>query len=249
MGSRRYNATDLERFLISKKISTLQELKDVLGTDVDMTIVRKLKALSYRSSYSHGGRYYTLDKIAQFDENGLWRYLSVCFSRHGSLLSTLEHFVVGSESGYFARELEALFHVGVRESLLRLVNKRKIAREKVTGCYLYCYLYCSSDASVRKQQILARRVNISDTEDFSDEVKAAIILFVSMLDEQQRRLFAGLEALKFGRGGDLRIAELLGLHPQTVARGRQELTESDVEVERTRKTGAGRKRVGKKRRT
>ena len=241
MGLRRYNATDLERFLISKKISTLQELKDVLGTDVDMTIFRKLKALSYRSSYSHGGRYYTLDKIAQFDENGLWCYLSVCFSRYGSLLSTLEHFVVGSESGYFARELEALFRVGVRESLLRLVNKRKIAREKVTGCYLYC----SSDASVRKQQILARRVNISDTEDFSDEVKAAIILFVSMLDEQQRRLFAGLEALKFGRGGDLRIAELLGLHPQTVARGRRELIERDVEVERTRKTGAGKKRVEK----
>jgi len=245
MGSQRYNITDLERFLIRNKISTLQELKDVLGTDVGITIFRKLKELSYRSSYSHGGRYYTLNKIAQFDENGLWRYLSVCFSQHGNLLSTLEHFVSDSESGFFARELEVSLRVGVRESLLRLVKKKKITREKVAGYYLYC----SSDASVRKRQILARRVKLSDTEDFSDEVKAAIILFVSMLDEQQRRLFAGLEALKIGHGGDLRIAELLGLHPQTVARGRRELIECDVEVESTRKKGAGRKQLEKKRRT
>lgn len=245
MNSQRYNAKDLELFLINKKISTLPELKEAVGTDVDMTIFRKLKELSYLTSYSHGGRYYTLDKITRFDENGLWCYLSVRFSRYGNLLSTLERFVVGSKSGYFASELEALLRVGVKESLLRLVKKRKIDREKVAGQYLYC----SCDASVRKQQIWARRVNISDTGEFSDELKAAVVLFVSMLDEQQRRLFAGLEALKFGRGGDHRIAELFGLHPQTVAKGRRELIDRDVVLERTRKTGAGRKPVEKKRLT
>jgi hypothetical protein len=217
----------------------------VLGTNVDMTVFRKLKQLSYRSSYSHGGRYYTLDKIAEFDDNGLWCYLSVCFSQYGNLLSTLEHLITGSQAGFFANELEALLRVGVKESLLRLVKKEKIAREKVSGFYLYC----ASDASMRRQQLLARRVKISDTEDFSDEVKAAIILFFSILDEQQRRLFAGLESLKLGHGGDVRIADLLGLHPQTVAKGRQELIARDIVVERTRKKGAGRKPVEKKHRT
>lgn len=70
-----------------------------------------------------------------------------------------------------------------------------------------------------------------------------------MLDEQQRRFFAGLEALKLGHGGDLRVAELLGMHPQTVAKGRRELIEHDVLIDRTRKTGAGRKQVKKKHRT
>ena len=69
-----------------------------------------------------------------------------------------------------------------------------------------------------------------------------------MLDEQQRRLFAGLEALKLGHGGDIRIADLLGLHPQTVAKGRRELCEHDVLLDRTRKVGAGRKQVEKKHR-
>lgn len=244
MNYQKYKSNDLEQFLISRKISTLKELKNVLGTDVDMTVFRKLKQLSYRSSYSHGGRYYTLDKIAKFDDYGLWCHLSVCFSKHGSLVSTLEHLIAESETGFFANELESLLAVSVKESLLRLVKKGKITREKVSGIYLYC----AADTATRRQQLLARRVKLSGTEDFSDEVKASIILFVSILDEQQRRLFAGLESLKLGHGGDLRIADMLGLHPQTVAKGRRELVGRDIVVDRTRKKGAGRKPVEKKHR-
>ncbi len=81
-----------------------------------------------------------------------------------------------------------------------------------------------------------------------DELRAAIILFFSMLDEKLRRLYAGLEALKTGRGGDARIAELLGLDITTVARGRRELLDQDVEIERVRRSGAGRQSMEKKRR-
>ena len=74
------------------------------------------------------------------------------------------------------------------------------------------------------------------------------LLFYSLLDEQQRRLYAGLESLKRGRGGDRSLADFLELHPHTVARGRQQLLAQDVEVDRARRTGGGRKRVEKKRR-
>jgi hypothetical protein len=74
-------------------------------------------------------------------------------------------------------------------------------------------------------------------------MKAAIILFYSLLDEQHRRLYAGLESLKLGHGGDTVLAEFLGLDPHTIARGRQRLVDQDVEVGRTRKSGGGRKRL------
>ena len=79
-----------------------------------------------------------------------------------------------------------------------------------------------------------------------DELKAAIILFFSLLDESERRVYAGLESLKLGYGGDRQMAEILGLDVSTVARGRRELLEHDVNVERVR-AGAGRKAVEKKR--
>ena len=79
----------------------------------------------------------------------------------------------------------------------------------------------------------------------SDEVRAAIVLFASVLDEQQRRLYAGLQSLQLG--GDRQIADLLHLDPHTVAKGRRQLMAHDVKVGRVRAVGGGRKRVEKKR--
>ena len=80
-----------------------------------------------------------------------------------------------------------------------------------------------------------------------DELKAAILLFYGLLDEQQRRLFAGLESIKLGRGGDTILATFLNVDPHTVARGRQQLLDHDVAPERIRRAGGGRLPVEKKR--
>ena len=82
----------------------------------------------------------------------------------------------------------------------------------------------------------------------SDELKAAIILFFSLLDEQQRRLYAGLESYKLGHGGDIAISALLGVNAHTASRGRKELFGGDVNHQGIRSEGGGRKRIEKKRR-
>ena len=232
---------DLERILKSEKIVTMEELKNWLGTSVERTVYRKLKLLSYRTSYSHGSGYFTLSEIVEFNEDGLWCRDSVWFSRYGTLLATLEAWVNQSKKGFFSKELNAALHVSVKESLLRLVNSGRIAREKVSGLYLYC----STKSSCRRKQLLARRVEQSAAEP-SDELKAAIVLFFSLLDEKQRRLFVGLESLRHGRGGDSLAADFLGVNIHTVAKGRRQLLERDVEIDRIRALGGGRKSVKKK---
>lgn len=79
-----------------------------------------------------------------------------------------------------------------------------------------------------------------------NELKAALIIFYSTLNEKQRRLYAGFESLKAGRGGDDLIAELLDLNAKTVARGRRELLGEKVNVDTIREKGGGRKRIKKK---
>ena len=241
-------ADQLREFLRVKKIASLPELKQVLGTTVDTTVFRKLKELSYRSSYSHRGRYYTLTEIPQFDSYGLWSFQEVWFSRWGSLVTTVESLVNDALQGYFADELRQILHVEVKDTLLQLVEQRRIARQPVTGLFLYA----AQDAALRRRQVMARQAlseipGSASAEVSSEELKASLVLFASLLDEQQRRLYAGLESLKFGRGGDQKLAELLQLDPQTVARGRKQLLAQQVERERVRKTGGGRKPVEKKR--
>ncbi|MEK7995015.1 MAG: hypothetical protein AAB403_14510, partial [Planctomycetota bacterium] len=143
----------LRDFLHLKRIATLPELKQALGTDVDTTVFRKLKELSYRSSYSHRGRYYTLVEIPQFDPHGLWSFQTVWFSRWGNLVTTLEALVNGAPQGYFANELQQVLHVEVKDALLQLVEQRRIARQQVTGLFLYC----AQDAALRRRQVLARQ--------------------------------------------------------------------------------------------
>jgi hypothetical protein len=82
-----------------------------------------------------------------------------------------------------------------------------------------------------------------------EKLRAAIVLFYSLLDEQQRRLYAGLESIKRGHGGDRQMAEWLGLDVETVARGRRELLADEVQADRVRRAGGGRPRAEKKRPT
>ncbi len=252
MRTESFHADELAKALRRSKIATMPELKKALGTEVDVTVFRKLKQLAYRTSYSHRGSYYTLDETAHFDQNGLWSFQSVWFSRHGTLLDTAQAFVENSSAGRFAEELDHLLHVGTKEPLLKLVQHGRVARESVAGLYLYC----SMNPVLRKRQLLARHVlqaepslasSLAKAEVVSDELKAAIVLFSSLLDEKQRRLYAGLESLKLGHGGDRRIAEFIGMDPHTVAKGRRELLEQDLETDRIRKAGGGRMPLEKKR--
>lgn len=252
MRTESFHADDLAKALRHSKIATMPELKRALGTEVDVTVFRKLKQLAYRTSYSHRGAYYALDETTRFDQNGLWSFQSVWFSRWGTLLDTAEAFVENSAAGCFVEELDHLLHTGTKEPLLKLVQQERVTRQPVGGLYLYC----SIQAALRERQLLARRVLQADPQlagssiassEVTEEMRAAIVLFFSMLDEKQRRLYAGLESLKLGYGGDQRIAAFIGMDPHTVAKGRRELIERDFEVDRIRKAGGGRKPVEKKR--
>ena len=73
-------------------------------------------------------------------------------------------------------------------------------------------------------------------------------LLLSRLDEQQRRWVAAREAWRLGHGGFQRVAEITGLHPETIRRGRDEL-DDDLRTRPTdhvRLPGGGRPRVEKK---
>jgi len=248
-----YSSSSLSALLHKQKIATMPELMTALGTDARRTVFRKLEELDYRTSYSHRGRFYTLDELIDFNERGLWSWEQVWFSVHGTLVATAAAFVDRAELGYFVDELDNLLHVGTKDALRKLAREDRIAREVVEGRFLYC----SAEAGRRRQQLLARRTLLAEPgvvgpfpgpAVLPDELRAAIVLFYGLLDEKQRRLYAGLEALKSGHGGDARIADLFGLDRGTVARGRQQLLRQDVDAERVRGAGGGRRRVEKKRR-
>jgi len=252
MRTQTYDTHKLRTLLKRRKIARMDELKDALGAKADITVFRKLNELVCYSSYSHRGSYYTLDEIANFDERGLWQCRSIYFSQHGTLVATTEAFVNQSEAGYFVDEFLPILHVNPKDALRKLVQQDRVWREKVAGRYLYC----SRKRATRKKQLATREAKQQemtiqrgrlDKDLTPDELRALIILFFSLLDEQTRRLYAGIESLKWGENGDSKVAEFLSIDVKTVTRGRKQLLDQDIERDRVRKTGGGRIAVEKKR--
>jgi len=253
MRTNSFDSSVLRQHLRRNKIADLPELKRVLGTETDLTVFRKLKELDYLASYTHRGRFYTLSEIAHFDDRGLWSHQDVWFSRHGTLLATVEIFVNQSVQGYYAHELADELHAEVQQPLRHLVAQQHLARIEIDNQFLYTAI----DSISRRKQTLARRsqqavpvaVHAAALRASPDELKTAILLFYGLLDEQQRRLFAGLESIRLGHGGDTLLGDFLGLDVHTVARGRQQLLEQNVSSGRIRRLGGGRTPTEKKRPT
>ena len=244
--------TDTQRIrdlILSKKIIIFNDLERIIKSS-RMTIIRRLQELSYISSYSHSRKYYTLSTVPNYSKEGIWNYMGVYFSKYGNLTNTCYCFINRSMGGYSVKELEEKLHVDVKKSLIKLHKKGDLYREKFNGVYIYFH----KQYLKRKQQLIIRQsqneittfnINTLSSDIITNELKATIILFYSILDEKQRRLYAGMESLKIGHGGDTLIAKLLNIDSDTVSKGRKELISGEFEKEGVRKQGSGRPNVKK----
>lgn len=244
MNISQYPLQPLVELFAKHRIATIDEVKAAMVNPARSTVFRKLGELEYLSSYSHRGKYYTLKSVARFSSKGLWSFKSVWFSRYGNLADTAEALVHDSRAGYSALELDNIVHVKSRHALIGLVREGRLQREKI-GPH---YIYLSSDEDIAEQQVKEHRSHgqrsfatlvVKNPKLAEEEAKAALLLFCSILDEKQRRLYAGLESLKLGHGGDVHIASLLGMDPHTVARGRQELMGGELNNDEGIRTEGG----------
>lgn len=102
-----------------------------------------------------------------------------------------------------------------------------------------------ADITVHQCQCAQCRQSQSDPD---QTLHQQMNLFLSRLDEQQRRWFVALESKRIGHGGDQLPAQITGLNEKTIRRGRRELDQSlsNRPVQRVRLPGAGRPLVEKK---
>ena len=231
MRTPQYSINKLKKQFESQIILDMKKMKTILGTDVDMTIYRILKQLCYITSYSHAGKYYSLKRPAKFDLHGLWHYGDIHFSNMGTLKKTIIELLSKSRNGYTAKELQEQLKVLPHNALLALFKNNQIVREQIENKFVYFSPdKISSQLNHRKEKIFQ---NVST---FSE----CLSLFIQGLNEKQLRLYAGIESIQIGYGGDKAVSEKLGINVKTVAKGREELLTKNIDFARIRDLGAGR---------
>lgn len=143
----------LTRHFRRKPVADLQTIQRLLGTTSRTTVFRVLSETGYLTSYSHAGRYYTLEGIPQFDDQGIWSHGEALFSKHGTLRATIVHFVHESPAGQTHGELRNKLRLRVHDTLRQLCNANKIGRV----AFERLLLYLSVEQAVGGAQLAERR--------------------------------------------------------------------------------------------
>ena len=154
------SADTLLGLFASETVVDLPRIQVALGEVSSMTALRYLRQVPYRRSYNHNGRYYCLHEPSRYDRLGLWSVGDVHFSVDGSLAQTVRRLVYELEAGATHRELQERLRVRVHNTLLTLLRRGEIERERLAQLYVYLH----RDAAMRKLQI-QRRESLLNTED------------------------------------------------------------------------------------
>jgi len=159
------------KFLKNIKAFTLEQLVASLSCSIP-TARLKLKKWHTYTSYNQNGRYYAMPAVPRFDENGLWHYDKISFSKYGNLKNTIVHLISASPSGLSGNEIGNLVRLNSRSFLHHFRNVAGIDREKREGLYIYF----SDDADKYKQQIQNRSKGLISTGKLFSDTDAIVVL-------------------------------------------------------------------------
>ena len=160
----------LEKFR-REKIITIGQLIEWLKCSV-ITARRRLKKWQTYTSINNNGRYYTLPQMPVFDENGLWKYKTVLFSKHGNLKQTIVALITESEKGLSAVEIAELVGLVANSSFLsRIKSVPGVRRQKHQGRFIYL----SDQPQIYSRQ-MQTRASRQTGADFPSDTEAVQIL-------------------------------------------------------------------------
>jgi hypothetical protein len=146
------SAETLLDLFASETVVDLPRIQVALGGASSMTAFRYLRQIPYRRSYNHNGRYYCLHEPSRYDRLGLWSVGDVHFSLDGSLGKTVRRLVYEMDAGATHRELQERLRVRVHNTLLTLLRRGEIERERLAQLYVYLH----RDAAIGEVQMQRR---------------------------------------------------------------------------------------------
>lgn len=126
----------IENQFLEKIIVTLPGLSQLLNVSV-RTIQRITTPLDIIRSYDHNGRYFSLERLAEFNARGIWEYNQVHFSKFGNLKNTLVGIIDQSPQGMDASRIREVLGVDTRSFLSQYKAVSQVKREKLGGRYVY----------------------------------------------------------------------------------------------------------------
>lgn len=140
--------TTAKKLFNKEKCLQIKDISQILEYS-DRSVQRLLKKLGYYSSFTDNGKWYTLEYIPEFDENGLWFYQGIGFSKWRNLTATILKLVENSVKGLTASELSSILSSSCPPILNKIHNASKINRVKTSRGFVYI----SMNSAIKERQL------------------------------------------------------------------------------------------------
>ena len=183
----------LQNLLVAKKVMSFQQLLKEVDC-AKITLRRDLKYLGAITSYTHQGRYVVHNSIPKFDDNDIWFYKNIGFTKYRSSLELIIELVNSSSEGLSRKQIQEIMKIQTCQQFQVLMMRDKLNRVKVGNEYVYLPKELAKN---RKKRLKILGDNILE-EHYDSKVKVAdlIVLLKAALIEGRISVEAkGIELL------------------------------------------------------
>jgi len=147
----------VENIIRSKKIQTFEQiLKHVRCSDV--TLRRDIRRIKGITSYTHQGRFITLKGIPKFDNNGIWFYRKVGFTKYKNSLELIVHLINSSGEGLSREQIQEILKIQIYQQIQTLLKRNELYRSKIGNRYIYLPEELAKNQKKRMQLLNANNV-------------------------------------------------------------------------------------------
>jgi hypothetical protein len=146
----------------------------------EKTLRRDISELNAITSYTHRGKFITLQTIPEFDINGIWFFNDIGFTKYRNSLDLIVHIIAKSKKGITKEELEKILKINISKQIQILLTQKRLHRVKLGA--RYCYL----PEGLAKDK--KRQIQLLDIEDYYDkkvEISDLIAVLKVVLSEYQ----------------------------------------------------------------
>lgn len=172
------------------------------------TVQRRFAKLSVLRSYNKNSRYYTLADIPDFNNNGIWRYQDILFSKYGNLKQTVKHLILVSDRGLNGNEIGEIVKLSPRSFMHHFREMEGVFREKYEGAYVY---FSNDPPTYAKQN--SNRIRAVDARKIDDAVAVKILVeYIKHPDMSTRELSNVLRDRRVCRVSTFEIENLFAFH-------------------------------------
>ena len=152
----------VENIIRSKKIQTFEQiLKHVSCSEV--TLRRDIRRIKGITSYTHQGRFITLKDIPKFDNNGIWFYRKVGFTKYKNSLELIVHLINNSTEGLNREQIQEILKIQIYQQIQTLLKRNELYRSKIGNKYIYL-----PEKLAKNQKKRLQLLNANNVEEYYD---------------------------------------------------------------------------------